>query len=102
MQKGLWISVVSLIALAVVASIPFVHPAKPKLQVKAYFDQVGNLHPGASVRLEGVDVGQVAAIRVIPKLHNPPIEVSMWIDPRVDLSSDSIATLSTEGLLGPT
>ena len=57
---------------------------------------------GAPVTLEGVTIGNVARMTVVPG-HNPnPVEVTMSVgqDYRRDLHTDSVATIAQAGVLG--
>ena len=75
-----------------------------KIVVKAYFDNAGGLRVGAPVRLEGVDVGNVTAITVIPSHGLTPVQVSMKVTTRFQgaMKKDTVALLSTAGVLGET
>jgi len=80
----------------------------PKYRLRTYLPEVAGVTNGAPVRLDGVDVGNVEAIRLVPrtdghipeKSHN--IELVMRVDKRFqpDILTDSTASLVTEGLLG--
>lgn len=80
----------------------------PKYKLRTYFPDVTGVSNGAPVRLDGVDIGNVEAVRFVPvqagkapdKSRN--IEVVMKIDKRyqVDILTDSTAKIMTEGLLG--
>ncbi len=80
----------------------------PKYRIKTYLPEVSGLSTGAPVRLDGVEVGNVDQIRLVPRepgksperMHN--IEVVMRIDHKYqnDILTDSAASLVTEGLLG--
>jgi phospholipid/cholesterol/gamma-HCH transport system substrate-binding protein len=80
----------------------------PKYRLKTFLPEVSGLATGAPVRLDGVEVGNVERISIVPrengkppdKLHN--IEVGMRLDRHFqnDILTDSVATLVTEGLLG--
>jgi phospholipid/cholesterol/gamma-HCH transport system substrate-binding protein len=76
----------------------------PKLFLKAYFDNAGGLRVGAPVRLEGVDVGNVSRIMVVPAHQLTPVEVTMRVTSkfRGGLRKDSLVTLATAGVLGET
>ncbi len=76
----------------------------PKLILKAYFENAGGLRVGAPVRLEGVDIGNVAAIGVDTSRPFSPVEVRMKVATkfRMGLRKDSVATLATAGVLGET
>lgn len=80
----------------------------PKYVLRTFLPEVGGLATGAPVRLDGVDIGNVSAIRMNPHPgltafdHNRSIEVVMRVDRsyRDDILTDSTASLVTEGLLG--
>lgn len=78
----------------------------PKLTLKAYFDNAGGLRVGAPVRLQGVDIGNVKSVRVVPNPphHETPIEVTLKVTSKYgfDLHKDSLASLTTAGVLGET
>jgi phospholipid/cholesterol/gamma-HCH transport system substrate-binding protein len=83
-------------------------PLGPKYRLKTYLPEVSGLANGAPVRVDGVEVGNVEAIRLLPRLQgkapekNKNIEVVMRVDRRYqnDILTDSTASLVTEGLLG--
>ena len=79
-------------------------PTGHKLTVKAYFTNASGLRDGATVRAAGVDVGSVKSVRVRPELQEEPVEVVMVLNPRyeVKIPVDSIVSLETDGVLGPT
>jgi phospholipid/cholesterol/gamma-HCH transport system substrate-binding protein len=64
--------------------------------VSARFSNVGDLKPGAPVKLAGVTVAKVQAIR----LANYFGEVDMTIARDLQLPSDTVASIATAGLLG--
>jgi phospholipid/cholesterol/gamma-HCH transport system substrate-binding protein len=75
-----------------------------KVTVRAYFDNAAGLRVGAPVRLEGVDVGNVTVIRVVTGHGLTPVEVAMKVSTRYgdSFKKDSVASLSTAGVLGET
>jgi phospholipid/cholesterol/gamma-HCH transport system substrate-binding protein len=75
-----------------------------KVLLKSYFDNAGGLRNGAAVRLQGVDIGNVVSIRLVPDKPLTPVEVSMKVLTRFrrNLHKDSYASLSTAGVLGET
>lgn len=101
MRRLFW--VVAVIGVGVVALL-FVRSTGHKLTVKAYFTNASGLRDGANVRAAGVDVGSVKSVRVRPQLKEEPVEVVMVLNPRyeVRIPADSIVSLETEGVLGPT
>lgn len=80
----------------------------PKYRLITYLPEVAGLSAGAPVRVDGVDVGNVESIRLMPPAagrvpdRNRNIEVVMRIDRRYQkvILTDSVASLVTEGLLG--
>jgi len=76
----------------------------PKLRLLAYFDDAGGLRAGAPVQLQGVNIGSVIGIRVVPNRPQTPVEVTMKVTGHYGfaLHKDSAATLSTAGVLGET
>jgi phospholipid/cholesterol/gamma-HCH transport system substrate-binding protein len=75
-----------------------------KLYLRTFVDNASGLRPGASVRLQGVDIGNVTGIRVVPGKEPYPVEVMMKITAkyRDEIRKDSVAQLSTAGVLGET
>ena len=75
-----------------------------KITLRSYVDNAGGLRVGAPVRLEGVDIGNVTAIRVVPdpKRRSAPVEVVMKITTKYadTMRSDCVVLLSTAGVLG--
>jgi phospholipid/cholesterol/gamma-HCH transport system substrate-binding protein len=80
----------------------------PKYRLKTFLPEVSGLSTGAPVRLDGVEIGNVEKIRLVPRQAGKPpdrmhnIEVGIRIDSKYqgDVLTDSTATLVTEGLLG--
>jgi phospholipid/cholesterol/gamma-HCH transport system substrate-binding protein len=80
----------------------------PKYRLDTFLPEVAGLSNGAPVRLDGVEIGNVERITLVPREHGKPpdkmhnIEVVMRLDRKYqnDILTDSVATLVTEGLLG--
>lgn len=80
----------------------------PKYRIETFLPEVSGLATGAPVRLDGVEIGNVDQIRIVPRQQGKPpermksIEVVMRLDRRYqnDVLTDSAASLVTEGLLG--
>lgn len=64
----------------------------------ASFDHVDGLSAGADVRIAGVKVGSVQAIGLDSKTYEA--DVTFSVQDGVKLSTDSSATVATDGLLG--
>ncbi len=75
-----------------------------KIIVKAYFDNAGGLREGAPVRLSGVDIGNVTKVRIVGGKPLTPVQVTMKVNTKYifNLRKDSVAMLSTAGVLGET
>ena len=74
-----------------------------KITLTAYFDNAGGLRKGAPVRLEGVDVGNVTDISVVPSHGATPVMTRFKVAVNdAAIKKDSIAMLSTAGVLGET
>jgi phospholipid/cholesterol/gamma-HCH transport system substrate-binding protein len=66
--------------------------------LNAVFDHVDGLSTGADVRIAGVKVGSVDSIRLDRKTYQA--DVGFTVQKDVSLTTDSSATVSTDGLLG--
>ena len=75
-----------------------------KIALKSYFDNAQGLRSGAPVRLQGVDIGNVNVVRVVPTKPRTPVEVTMRVNTRYafNIRKDSVTLLSTAGVLGET
>jgi phospholipid/cholesterol/gamma-HCH transport system substrate-binding protein len=77
-----------------------------RITLKSYFDNASGLRVGAPVRLSGVDIGNVVALRVVPDKDKQitPVEVVMKVSTKYgfDLRRDSMTSLDTAGVLGET
>jgi len=69
-----------------------------KYRLYAYLPEVSGLANGAPVRLDGVEVGNVEAIRIMPRKSGQAVEKRRNVEVRMRI--DSTASLVTEGLLG--
>jgi phospholipid/cholesterol/gamma-HCH transport system substrate-binding protein len=77
-----------------------------RIALISYFDNASGLRQGAPVRLSGVDIGNVVAIRVVPDKDKQitPVEVVMKVSTKYgfNLRRDSVTSLDTAGVLGET
>ncbi len=67
-------------------------------EVSAKFDRVNGLKTGSDVRISGVKVGTVTATKLDPKSFTA--EVHMVIDGTYELPVDTVAEITSSGLLG--
>jgi phospholipid/cholesterol/gamma-HCH transport system substrate-binding protein len=73
-----------------------------RLRLRAYFENAAGLKNGAPVTLQGVTIGNVKRMIVVPS-HNPdPVEVIMDVgmESAGGIHTDSTATIAQAGVLG--
>jgi len=73
-----------------------------KIVLRSYFPNAAGLQDGAVVSLEGVTIGNVAKMQVVPERNPTPVEVTMQIGEKYwsDLHTDSTTSISAAGVLG--
>ncbi len=73
-----------------------------KLLLRSYFENAAGLKDGAPVTLEGVTIGNVIHVRVVPERNPTPVEVTMQVDYKHvhALHVDSTASIDQAGVLG--
>ncbi len=67
-------------------------------EITADFDRVEGLRDGGDVRVSGIKVGTIISQTLDPKDYVAVVKMS--IDPSIKLPVDSVATISSTGLLG--
>jgi phospholipid/cholesterol/gamma-HCH transport system substrate-binding protein len=67
-------------------------------ELLAKFPQVGGINVGSEVKVSGVKVGTVTGQRLDPKSYQA--EIRFTVDKAVQLPIDTIAKITSEGLLG--
>ena len=77
---------------------------RQELGLKTYVNDALGLREDAPVRVQGVDLGKVTTVRVLPDGKRPPVEIDMVLQPNYDLRipADAKVRLETQGVLGPT
>ncbi len=104
------VGVLVLVAIAVLTALIFLMSGSTgglftgKLTVRSYFENSAGLKVGAPVNLEGVTIGNVKSVRIVPDRKLTPVEVTMKISKQYSsgLHTDSKASLETVGVLGDT
>ena len=73
-----------------------------KIDLRAYFQNASGLKDGAPVTLQGVTIGNVAHVRVVPDRNPTPVEVTMKVGREFlrDIHTDSTAAITQAGVLG--
>ena len=73
-----------------------------KLVLRSYFENAAGVKDGAPVTLEGVTIGNVTHVRVVPSRNPTPVEVTMQVGSEFehDLHTDSTASIAQAGVLG--
>ncbi len=97
-----------LAALAILIGLMFLMTASSgglfahKIVLRCYFPNAGGLKDGAVVSLEGVTIGNVKHMRVVPERNPNPVEVTMEVGEKnlYDLHTDSEASIQAAGVLG--
>jgi phospholipid/cholesterol/gamma-HCH transport system substrate-binding protein len=97
-----------LVAVAVLVGLIFLMSGStggifaPKLKLRTYFANASGLKDGAPVTLEGVTIGNVQHIRVVPERNPTPVEVTMRIGEGYlrDIHVNSTTAIAQAGVLG--
>jgi phospholipid/cholesterol/gamma-HCH transport system substrate-binding protein len=102
-QNLLETAVGALVILAAIAFLYFAlhvqeHEKHGGYELIAQFSNVEGLAPGSSIRISGVKVGTVSKITLDPKTYLA--QVHLLMEPDVHVSSDTLATIESPGLLG--
>lgn len=73
-----------------------------KITLRSYFENASGLKKGAPATLEGVTVGNVVRIRIVPDRNPTPVEVTIQVpvSAAYALHSDSTTSIAQAGVLG--
>lgn len=104
------VGVLVLVALAALTALVFLMSGNTggflasKITVHSYFENAAGLKVGAPVNLEGVTIGTVKSVKIVPQRKLTPVEVTMRISTSnlPALHTDSKTSLETVGVLGDT
>jgi phospholipid/cholesterol/gamma-HCH transport system substrate-binding protein len=104
------VGVLVIVALAALTALIFLMSGSTggifsrKITLLSYFENSAGLKNGAPVNLEGVTIGTVTDIKIVPARKLTPVEVTMKIGSkyRDAVHTDSTSSLETIGVLGDT
>jgi phospholipid/cholesterol/gamma-HCH transport system substrate-binding protein len=104
------VGVLVVVALAALAALIFLMGGSTgglfggRLTLHSYFENSAGLKVGAPVNLEGVTIGNVKKINIVPERKLTPVEVVMRVNAKYGnaLHTDSKSSLDTIGVLGDT
>jgi len=104
------VGVLVLVALATLTALVFLMSGSTggfltgRITIISYFENSAGLKIGAPVNLEGVTIGTVKYIRIIPERKLTPVQVTMKVGKEYApaLHTDSKTSLDTIGVLGDT
>ncbi len=73
-----------------------------KISLYAYFDNTEGVKVGAPVALQGVTIGNVKDVRVVPDRKLDPVQITIRVNTKYQflLRKDTTATIETAGVLG--
>jgi phospholipid/cholesterol/gamma-HCH transport system substrate-binding protein len=74
----------------------------PKLNLKAYFENANGLKLGSPVTLNGVTIGNVTSVKILPHHDPDSVEVVLRVGEKFlpSLHTDSTVAINTAGVLG--
>ncbi len=102
------VGILVLVAVAVLIGLVFLMSGSTgglfshKLKLRTYFGNASGLKGGAPVTLEGVTIGNVTKIRIVPARNPTPVEVTIQVGEKsiYALHTDSTASIAQAGVLG--
>jgi phospholipid/cholesterol/gamma-HCH transport system substrate-binding protein len=102
------VGVLVLVAVAILMALVFLMSGSSgglfarKLELRVYFHNAGGVKVGAPVSLQGVTIGNVIKVRIVPERGTNPVEITMRVGKEYehDLHTDSIASIDQAGVLG--
>lgn len=102
------VGILVLVAVAVLIGLVFLMSGSTgglfatKLTLRSYFQNASGLKAGAPVTLEGVTIGNVTTIHIVPARNPNPVEVRMQVDQKAAyaLHTDSTTKIESAGVLG--
>lgn len=104
LKVGIFVFIALVILTVAVFSITEIYIFRPGYQVKVYFSFASGLDVGASVRVAGIEVGEVKKIDLSydKDKSKAKITLSVWLDKEAQIPRDSSAYVNVLGLIGET
>ena len=99
LKVGLMVVIALLILGGLIFKIGDFDFAKKGYHIKVMFNFVGGVTKNAPVRLAGVEVGKVEEIKLAYG-EETKVSMTLWLDSDVKLRADSMANISSLGLMG--
>lgn len=102
LKVGLFVLIGIIVLSVIVFSIGEFGLIKRGYRILVQFGAVTGVEAGAPVRLSGVEVGQIEAIRLLDQPHGGRYRVELvgWVREGVSIPEDSAGFINTLGLLG--
>lgn len=102
MFRKFTLALIVAIGLSALITLSALRARYPRHELKTCFVDARGLRPGATVRIAGVDVGNVHSVRANPQTKDCPAEVTMDLSTPYELKipKDSITLIETAGILG--
>jgi phospholipid/cholesterol/gamma-HCH transport system substrate-binding protein len=102
------VGILTLFALTALTAIIFILSSStgglftPKIHLRAYFENANGLKDGAPVTLDGVTIGNVISVRVIPHHEPDAVQVVSLVGSKYlpSLHTDSTVAINQAGVLG--
>jgi phospholipid/cholesterol/gamma-HCH transport system substrate-binding protein len=102
------VGILVLVAVAVLIGLVFLMSGSTgglfarKLTLRSYFQNASGIKGGAPVTLEGVTIGNVTKVRIVPARNPTPVEVTMQVGEKeaYALHLDSTTSIQSAGVLG--
>ena len=102
------VGILVLVAVAVLIGLVFLMSGSTgglfahKLTLRSYFRNASGIKGGAPVTLEGVTIGNVTQVRIVPARNPSPVEVTMQVGEKTAyaLHTDSTTSIAQAGVLG--
>jgi len=102
------VGILVLVAVAVLIGLVFLMSGSTggvftrKLTLRSYFQNASGIKGGAPVALEGVTIGNVTRVRIVPSRNPTPVEVTMQVGEKsaAGLHVDSTTSIAQAGVLG--